>query len=276
MMSYLDLIFGLLGNFVSLMVFLAPVPTFIQIYKKKSTEGFQSVPYVVGLFSAMLWIYYALLKTDTTLLITINSVGCFVHTAYISFYLCYAPKSARLQTGMLILLLNIIGMSLIVVLTYFLADGSTRGNIVGWICLIFSLCVFVAPLFILRQVIRTKSVEYMPFLLSLFLTISAVMWFFYGLLRKDYNIAIPNVVGFTFGVIQMVLYVIYKGAKKAMEERLPEIQVDAQKNSEIREQIIDAVTLSALVCPEIVPALPQLVRRDNFDLQNEINIATST
>ncbi|XP_057804857.1 bidirectional sugar transporter SWEET10-like [Salvia miltiorrhiza] len=271
-MSYLDFIFGLLGNLVSFMVFLAPVPTFIQIYKKKSTEGFQSVPYVVGLFSAMLWIYYALLKTDTTLLITINSVGCFVQTAYICFYLYYAPKRARLQTGMLILLLNILGMTLIVALTYFLANGSTRANIVGWICLVFSLCVFVAPLFIVRQVIRTKSVEYMPFLLSFFLTISAVMWFFYGLLRKDYNIAIPNVLGFSFGVIQMVLYVIYKGAKKAVAEKLPEIQVDGQK----RDQIIDVVTLSALVCPEIVPALPHLVRGDNFDLKNDILITTST
>ena len=74
----------------------------------------------------------------------------------------------------------------------------------------------------------------------------------------------------------MVLYVIYNGAKKAVEEKLPEIQVDGQKNSEIREQIIDVVTLSALVCPEIVPAIPQLVRRDNFNLQNEIHIATST
>lgn len=267
MISYLDFIFGLLGNLISFMVFLAPAPTFYQIYKKKSTEGFQCVPYVVGLFSAMLWIYYAFLTPDTTLLITINSVGCFVQTAYISFFLYYATKSARMQTGMLVLMLNVVGMGLIVSLTYFLAKGSTRAEIVGWICLVFSLCVFVAPLFVVRQVIRTKSVKYMPFLLSFFLTLSAVMWFFYGLLRKDYNIAIPNVLGFSFGVIQMVLYVIYKGAKEVVKEKLPVIQLDsasAQKLPEnIRDQVIDVVTLTALVCPEITPdVIPRLVTDD--------------
>lgn len=60
-----------------------------------------------------------------------------------------------------------------------------------------------------RRVVKTKSVEYMPFSLSLSLTLCAATWFFYGFFSKDYYIMVPNVVGFMFGVAQMVLYFLY-------------------------------------------------------------------
>ncbi|KAJ8435672.1 hypothetical protein Cgig2_014253 [Carnegiea gigantea] len=211
-------IFGLLGNVISFMVFLSPIPTFYKIYKKKSTEGFQSIPYVVALFSAVLWLFYAFIKTDMIFLVTINSFGFFIETIYLVIFLIYATKEARVLTFKLLVLFNVVGFGVIVFFTLVVAKTThARLLILGWICLIFSLSVFVAPLGVMRQVIKTRSVEYMPFLLSFFLTISAVVWFFFGLLKHDYYIAIPNVLGFSFGIVQMVLYAMYRNAKPVEE-----------------------------------------------------------
>ncbi|KAF8413927.1 hypothetical protein HHK36_001923 [Tetracentron sinense] len=213
-MQELAFVFGLLGNVVSFMVFLAPVPTFYRIYKKKSTEGFQSIPYVVALFSATLLLYYAFLKTNGLMLITINSIGCIIEIVYLIMYLVYAPRHAKIYTVKLIFGCNIAVYGVLILSTLLLAKGAKRLMITGWICGAFSVSVYAAPLSIMRQVIRTKSVEYMPFSLSFFLTLCAIMWFFYGLLIRDFYIALPNVLGFAFGIVQMILYIVYKDAKK--------------------------------------------------------------
>lgn len=59
------------------------------------------------------------------------------------------------------------------------------------------------------MVICTKSVEIMPFSLSLFLILSAVTWPLYGLFLKDFYVEGPDVLGATFGVLQMALHAIY-------------------------------------------------------------------
>uniref|UniRef100_F6I1N8 Bidirectional sugar transporter SWEET n=1 Tax=Vitis vinifera TaxID=29760 RepID=F6I1N8_VITVI len=183
----LGLIFGILGNIISFLVYFAPAPTFYRIYKRKSAEGFHSLPYIVALFSAMLWLYYALLKKDAFLLITINSFGCAIESFYILLYFFYAPMQAK------------------------------------------------------AKVIRTKSVEFMPFSLSFFLTLSAIMWFAYGLLKNDPCVAIPNILGVILGLVQMVLYGFYRNAgKEKMEKKLP-------------EHIIDMVMLSTLGTSDIHP-----------------------
>ncbi|XP_022843407.1 bidirectional sugar transporter SWEET10-like [Olea europaea var. sylvestris] len=130
----------------------------------------------------------------------------------------------------MIVLPNIIGFIMVIVLTQLLLECDKRTYVVGWICMIFSLLVYVAPLCIVRKVIRTRSVKYMPFLLSLFLTISATVWFFYGILRNDLSILIPYMLGFICGILQLVLYFIYKNAKEKGNEERNEINAIEEDN----------------------------------------------
>ncbi|CAL0319817.1 unnamed protein product [Lupinus luteus] len=252
----LAFVFGLLGNIISFMVFLSPMPTFYQIFKKKNAEGYQSIPYVVALFSSMLWIYYALIKGESSfLLITINSFGCVIETIYLAMFLLYATKKTRISTIKLLLLLNVFGYGAVLLSTLYLAKGSKRLSIIGWISLAFNISVFAAPLGIMRRVIKTRSVEYMPFTLSFFLTLNAVMWFFYGLLLKDYYIAFPNTVGFLFGIIQMVLYLVYRNKKKVALWEPAKVQ-------ELNDHVIDVVKLNTIVTldPNHVPEGGEVIK----------------
>ncbi|KAL5561551.1 hypothetical protein UlMin_031298 [Ulmus minor] len=221
--SQMAVVFGILGNIVAFLVYLAPLPTFYRICKKKSTEGFQSIPYSVALFSAMLTLYYAMLKSNGFLLITINSIGCAIESTYLIIFLIYATGSTRMYAIKLLILFNAGTFGLILLCTSFIPNAYLKLKVVGWICAVFSVCVFAAPLSIIRLVIKTKSVEYMPFPLSFCLTLCAVMWFFYGLLVNDFFIASPNILGFLFGIAQMIIYIVYKRHSK--EGILPEFKL---------------------------------------------------
>ncbi|XWS68783.1 hypothetical protein CRYUN_Cryun04dG0121900 [Craigia yunnanensis] len=131
--------------------------------------------------------------------------------------------------------------SLILIVTHFLVKSSTRVQVLGWICVAISVSVFAAPLNIVARVIRTRSVEFMPFNLSFFLTLSAIMWFSYGLFIKDICVALPNVLGFILGMLQMLLYAIYRNTEKVIEEK------------KLSEQMKTIVVLSTLGTSEFYP-----------------------
>ena len=117
-------------------------------------------------------------------------------------------------------------------------------------------------LLIQRQVIKTKSVEFMPFYLSLFTLLASCCWAGYGLLSHDLFIMVcflshymfsrnfhssnsnlnnhtwqsPNLVGIFLGILQLMVYWKYKGRNVEHTNRW---DVENNKDMPKQEQMME-------------------------------------
>ncbi|WCJ23474.1 Bidirectional sugar transporter SWEET17 [Euphorbia peplus] len=208
-MAALSFYVGLIGNVISVLMFLAPVNTFWRIIKHKSTEEFESLPYICTLLNAALWTYYGLIKPGAYLVSTVNGFGILVELVYVSLFLIYAPSKMKAKTGILIGILDVGFLLAAVLVTRLALQGDVRISATGFICAGLNIIMYASPLSAMKMVVTTKSVEFMPFLLSFFFFLNGAIWTFYAYLTSDIFLAVPNGVGFVLGIAQIILYLIY-------------------------------------------------------------------
>ncbi|KAJ8626168.1 hypothetical protein MRB53_019475 [Persea americana] len=213
---------GIIGNIIALGLFLSPTPTFIQIWKKGSVEQFSPVPYLATLLQCLLWVVYGipLVHPHSILVLTINAAGCVIEFTYVVLFLIYSDRKKRLKVfAMLFMETAFVVLVLVLVLT--LAHTHERRSlIVGVLCVVFGTIMYVAPLSVMKLVIKTKSVEFMPFTLSVASFLNGISWTSYALIRFDLFITIPNGLGTLFAIVQLVLHAtFYKSTKRQLAER---------------------------------------------------------
>ncbi|MQL89892.1 hypothetical protein Taro_022481, partial [Colocasia esculenta] len=210
------------GNVIALGLFLSPVPTFVTICKKKAVEQFSPVPYLATLLNCMLWVVYGLpwVHPHSVLVLTINGTGLVIELTYVMLFIVYSQGGKRLRV---VVMLAVEVLFVVAVAAFVLTLAHTherRSLIVGSLCVVFGTMMYVAPLSVMKLVITTKSVEYMPLFLSLASFFNGVCWTIYALIRFDLYITIPNGLGVLFATAQLVLYaVFYKSTKRQLEER---------------------------------------------------------
>ncbi|URE47808.1 hypothetical protein MUK42_15335 [Musa troglodytarum] len=292
-------VIGLIGNVISFGLFLSPVPTFVQIIKKKAVEQFSPIPYLATLLNCMMWFLYGLpiVHPHSILVVTINGIGLVIESAYLTIFFIYATREGRLKV--LKILAGELAFMTVVVVAVLLAAHTheKRSLIVGILCIIFGTCMYASPLAVMvrphwkhckvrasviaalclmayprichgrltrsgpalrvpmdnhgaiaqslaqivttiaagfyficyigqerrhsdhaamchrrigkKLVIQTKSVEYMPFTLSLASFLNGACWTTYSCLPFDINLFIPNGLGALFGFLQLILYACY-------------------------------------------------------------------
>ncbi|KAF9589757.1 hypothetical protein IFM89_028666 [Coptis chinensis] len=190
---------------------MSPIPTFRRIIRNESTEQFSGLPYIYSLLNCLICLWYGLplVKPGIILVATVNSVGALFQLTYVTLFIVYAEKAKKVK--MLGLLLAVLGVFAIIVSLSMKAFSPNRRQLfVGYLSMASLVSMFASPLFIINLVIRTMSVEFMPFYLSLSTFLMSVSFFAYGILKCDPFIHVPNGIGALLGAVQLLLYSYYR------------------------------------------------------------------
>ncbi|KAD4178434.1 hypothetical protein E3N88_27025 [Mikania micrantha] len=198
------------------------LPTFIQIVKKGAVEQFSPVPYLATFVNCGIWVLYGLpvVHPHSLLVITINGTGLLIETVYLLLFLIYSNRKQRIKV-LLIIFAELVFLGVLTLLALTVAHTTRiRSDIVGSIAIVGNIMMYAAPLSVMKLVITTKSVEYMPFFLSLFSLLNGISWTTYALIRFDPYIVIPNGLGSLLGIAQLILYAtFYKSTQRQLAER---------------------------------------------------------
>ncbi|XP_057957696.1 bidirectional sugar transporter SWEET17 isoform X2 [Malania oleifera] len=198
MEDLLSFLMGVIGNIISVLVFLSPLKTFWRIVKQRSTEEFESVPYICSLLCSSLWAYYALTKSGELLVATINGFGIVVETTYLILFLIFSPRRMRMKTGILVGILDVGILAAAIGVTKMTLQGEKRTEALGFICAALNILMYAAPL----------------------------------------SAMVPNGAGFVLGVVQLVLYAIYRNPKSLKKNNVSDAGL-------VEEPLISSYSITA-------------------------------
>ncbi|KAL9262131.1 Bidirectional sugar transporter SWEET2-like protein [Drosera capensis] len=209
---------GVAGNVFAIGLFVSPIQAFRRIIRSRSTLQFSGLPYIYALLNCLISCWYGspIVSKDNIMVMTVNSIGAVFQLAYIALFIVYAERGKKLKMlGLLAMVVCLIGIVVFVSLRFF--ESVARRVFVGFLSCASLISMFSSPLFIINLVIRTKSVEYMPFYLSLSTFLMSSSFFVYGLFNGDPFVYAPNGIGAILGMTQLGVYTYYSNRRRDQE-----------------------------------------------------------
>ncbi|XP_055814347.1 bidirectional sugar transporter SWEET17-like [Solanum dulcamara] len=123
----------------------------------------------------------------------------------------------RKNTAILAGVLNVGILVTTLLSAQFLLHGEMRISVIGFLSTGLNIIMYSSPLGDKKTVVRTKSVEYMPFLLSFFFFLNGGVWILYAVLVSDWFLGVPNGTGGFLGAVQLVIYAIYRKSNSSKQ-----------------------------------------------------------
>ncbi|XP_066367587.1 bidirectional sugar transporter SWEET3a-like isoform X1 [Miscanthus floridulus] len=218
MVTIIRVIVGIIGSAVCIALYAVPMLTFKRVIKEASVGEFSCVPYILALFSTLTYSWYGFPVVssgwENISVCGTCLIGVLFETSFISLYLWFAPRQKRKFVMLMVSLVLAIFCVTVFTSSFIVHTHHVRKVFVGSIGIVTAISFYSSPLVAVKQVIRTKSVEFMPFYLSLFSFLASLIWMIYGILGRDPYITTPNAAGCFTGILQLAVYGIYSRCKE--------------------------------------------------------------
>ncbi|XP_059624702.1 bidirectional sugar transporter SWEET6b-like [Cornus florida] len=211
-------ILGIAGSIISLFLI-----TFRRICNNKDVEQFSCVPYVATALNCSCWIIYARVSdpSHNIALLCISCIGLVVELVYVYLYWLYANGERVNQRTTVI---------------------AYVGGCVALLA-IFGIITLVWPKNKKREkeVIETRSTQYMPIHITLLSLLNGIFWLAYALVKFELFLVLGTGAGLLCGAVQLFLYLKYREPVAKIEQESASLLCMRLENFEMVQEVLDAL-----------------------------------
>jgi len=252
----------IIGCIISFLLYSSPIKT---VYDgaiiNHSFKGLNPIPYPISLGNAVMWLYYSCYAHNVYIFLS-NAPGIIV-TSYLTIiaysivvhdYLIDLKKNKinladdvdnkqlstlaeflvecwnKLKNSNKFRIELIIGINIIVVLFYifltnYVLDLESSKVLLGVTGNVYTIIMYTAPLITMYHVIKTRCSKSIDIRLAIMQTVNASIWFTYGLVIADPLIWIVGIPGVMFGLIQILLTLMFSSEEKLESFHHPSMHI---------------------------------------------------
>jgi len=201
--EYKDLI-GNLATVCTIVLFLSGLEMCAKFYKNKTTGDMSPLSFLVGVVMTFVWFTYGKFKEDASLY-TVNGIGFILQSCFSLCFYVYAVNKPNILKKLVLVSVILSCIHIFVNV----ADPEQVRNQMGFLGAALSISFFASPLATIKQVIRTKSAETLPFYQIVMSWIVSGLWTLYGTVIADNFVLMPNFIGFVIATCQLGLFFYY-------------------------------------------------------------------
>lgn len=247
--------FGLFLKFASpacaIILYLSPLPVMKDIWTNKSTKELTIAPYVSMFMMCSMWIGYAIVANEVAILYS-GIPGTILGAIYSFYFINFAIRPKELRKYYATTLGHLLIMAL---LLFFPMDKEVRIYLLSIAAVTMRIIFLASPFMTVSKVLKTKSVESLPFGLSFVFLINGILWTSYGwFVVEDFVIIISQGLAIIMSSFQLLLHALYgdffacfrNSENESVNSTGTDLHKDHIHTDEIKEDITKALNEVAL------------------------------